>query len=79
MATLMASQTRSVFSASRMVLPGRISPAMAAEWVMPEQPMVSTRASSMTPCFTFRVSLHVPCWGAHQPTPWVRPEMSLIS
>ena len=38
MATLMASQTRSVLSASRMVLPGRISAAMAAEWVMPEQP-----------------------------------------
>ncbi len=35
----MASHTRSVFSASRMVLPGRISLAMAAEWVMPEQPM----------------------------------------
>ena len=32
-----------------MVLPGRISEAMAAEWVMPEQPMVSTRASSMMP------------------------------
>ena len=51
MAVLMASHTRSVFSASRMVLPGRISLAMAAEWVMPEQPMVSTSASSMTPCF----------------------------
>ena len=54
-------QTRSVFRASRMVLPGRISAAMAAEWVMPEQPMVSTRASWMTPCFTLRVSLQAPC------------------
>ena len=51
---------------------------MAAEWVMPEQPMVSTRASSTTPFFTFRVSLQVPCWGAHQPTPWDRPEISEI-
>ena len=60
-----------MFSASRMVLPGRISEAIAAEWVMPEQPMVSTSASSMTPFFTFRLSLHAPCCGAHQPTPWV--------
>ena len=75
----MASHTRSVFSASRIVLPMRISEAMAAEWVMPEQPMVSTRASSMTPFFTFSVSLHAPCWGAHQPIPWVKPEMSEIS
>ena len=57
MAVLMASQTRSVFSASRMVLPGRISEAIAAEWVMPEQPMVSTSASSMTPFLTFRRQL----------------------
>ena len=71
MAVLMASQTRSVFSASRTVLPGRISLAMAAEWVIPEQPMVSTSASSITPFFTFRLSLQVPCWGAHQPMPWV--------
>src|SRR5574344_708649 len=78
MAVLMASHTRSVFSASRMVLPTRISEAMAAEWVMPEQPMVSTSASSITPFLTFRVSLHAPCWGAHQPTPWVRPEISVI-
>ena len=35
--------------------------AMAAEWVIPEQPMVSTSASSMTPSFTFRVSLQAPC------------------
>ena len=42
---LMASHTRSVLSASRMVLPMRISDAIAAEWVMPEQPMVSTSAS----------------------------------
>ena len=67
----MASHTRSVLRASRMVLPGRISLAMAAEWVMPEQPMVSTRASSMTPFFTFSDSLHAPCCGAHQPTPCV--------
>ena len=79
MAVLIASQTRSVFIASRMVLPGRISAAMAAECVMPEQPMVSTSASSMTPSLTFRVSLQAPCCGAHQPTPWVRPEISLIS
>ena len=58
---------------------GRISEAMAAEWVMPEQPRVSTRASSMTPSLMLRVSLQAPCSGAHQPTPWVRPEMSLIS
>ena len=56
----MASHTRSVLSASRMVLPGRISAAMAAEWVMPEQPMVSTSASSITPSFTLSVSLHAP-------------------
>ena len=62
-----------------MVLPGRISEAMAAEWVMPEQPRVSTRHSSMMPSLTFSVSLQAPCWGAHQPTPCVRPEMSLIS
>ena len=55
------------------------SAAMAAEWVMPEQPRVSTRASSMMPSLTFRVSLQAPCWGAHQPTPWVKPLMSLIS
>ncbi len=79
MAVLMASQTRSVLSASKMVLPGRISAAMAAEWVMPEQPMVSTSASSMIPPFTLRVSLQAPCWGAHHPTPWVKPAMSPIS
>ena len=62
-----------------MVLPGRISEAMAAEWVMPEQPIVSTRASSMTPSLTLSVSLQAPCCGAHQPTPCVRPEMSEIS
>ena len=78
MAVLMASQTRSVFRASNRVLPMRISEAMAAEWVMPEQPMVSTKASSMMPSFTFRVSLQAPCWGAHQPMPWVNPEMSEI-
>ena len=55
-----------------------LSAAMAAEWVIPEHPRVSTRASSMTPFFTFRVSLHAPCWGAHQPTPCVKPEISSI-
>ena len=52
---------------------------MAAEWVMPEQPRVSTSASSMMPFLTFSVSLHAPCCGAHQPTPCVKPEMSVIS
>ena len=47
------------------------SAAMAAEWVMPEQPMVSTSASSITPFFTFRLSLQAPCCGAHQPMPCV--------
>ena len=79
MAVLMASHTRSVFRASRMVLPMRISEAMAAEWVMPEQPMVSTSASSMMPFLMFSVSLQAPCWGAHQPMPWVNPEISEIS
>ena len=51
----------SFFTGLSMVLPGRISPAIAAEWVMPEQPMVSTRASSMTPFLMFRDSLQVPC------------------
>ena len=37
----MASQTRSVFKASSKVLPGKISEAIAAEWVIPEQPIVS--------------------------------------
>ena len=69
MATLMASHTKSVLSASNSVFPGKISPAIAAEWVMPEHPMVSTKASSIMPFFTFKVSLQVPCWGAHQPTP----------
>ena len=77
-AVLIASHTRSVFNASRSVLPGRISDAIAAEWVMPEHPMVSTRASSITPFFTFNESLHAPCWGAHQPIPCVKPEISSI-
>ena len=29
------------------------------------------------PSLTLRVSLQAPCWGAHQPTPCVRPLMSL--
>ena len=37
------------------------SAAMAAEWVIPEQPMVSTRASSMIPFLTFSESLQAPC------------------
>ena len=61
-----------------MVLPMRISEAIAAEWVMPEQPIVSTRASSMMPFLIFRLSLHAPCCGAHQPTPWVKPEKSFF-
>ena len=44
-AVLIASQTGSVFRASRTVRPGRISAAIAAECVMPEQPIVSTRHS----------------------------------
>ena len=44
---------------------------MAAECVIPEQPIVSTSASSMMPFFTLRESLHAPCCGAHQPTPCV--------
>ena len=63
----------------RSVLPGRISAAIAAEWVIPEHPIVSTSASWIIPSLTFNVSLHVPCWGAHQPTPCVKPEISLIS
>ena len=66
---LYTSHTRSVFRHSSRVLPGRISAAIAAEWVMPEQPMVSTRASWTMPSLTFRVSLQAPCWGAHQPMP----------
>ena len=77
-AVLMASHTRSVLSASSRVLPGRISPAIAAEWVMPEQPSVSTSASWMMPSLTLRVSLQQPCCGAHQPMPWDRPEISEI-
>ena len=58
---LIASQTRSVLSASRRVLPGRISEAIAAEWVIPEQPIVSTKASWIMPSLTFKVSLQAPC------------------
>ena len=79
MAVLIASHTRSVLSASSSVLPGRISDAIAAEWVMPEQPSVSISASWMMPSLMLRVSLQAPCCGAHQPTPCVRPEISLIS
>jgi len=76
---LIASHTRSVFIASRIVLPVRISAAIAAEWVIPVHPSVSTSASCMMPSFTLSVSLQAPCWGAHQPTPCVSPEISLIS
>ena len=37
------------------------SAAIAAEWVMPEQPMVSTSASSMMPFLTLSESLQAPC------------------
>ena len=47
------------------------SAAMAAEWVMPVQPMVSMRHSTMTPSLMLSESLQAPCWGAHHPTPWV--------
>jgi hypothetical protein len=43
-----------------MVLPGMISDAIAAEWVIPVQPMVSMSASSMIPSLMFKVSLHAP-------------------
>ena len=76
---MIASQTKSVFNASKIVLPGRISDAIAAECVIPEQPNVSTSASSIIPSLTFNVNLHAPCCGAHQPTPWVSPLISLIS
>ena len=33
----------------------------------------------MIPSLTFKVSLHAPCCGAHQPIPCVKPEISLIS
>ena len=52
---------------------------IAAECVIPEHPIVSTSASWIIPSFTFRVSLHVPCCGAHQPTPCVKPEISFTS
>ena len=66
-------RTQSAFSDGGLVivLPTRISLAIAAECVMPEQPIVSTSASSITPFFTLSESLHAPCWGAHQPTPCV--------
>lgn len=53
-------------------------PNHAAEWVIPEQPNVSTKASSIIPFLTFKVNLHAPCCGAHQPTPWDKPEISEI-
>ena len=39
---------------------------------MPEQPMVSTRASSMTPFLMFRDSLQVPCWTVDQTAPVIK-------
>jgi len=57
----MASQTKSVFNASKIVFPGKSSEAIAAEWVIPEHPIVSTNASSIIPSLTFRVSLQAPC------------------
>ena len=47
---------------------------MAAEWVMPEQPMVSTSASWIMPSLTFSVSLQAPCLRAQVPTLWLKPE-----
>ncbi len=44
-AVFIASHTKSVFNASNIVLPGRISDAIAAECVIPEHPIVSTKAS----------------------------------
>ena len=76
---MIASQTKSVFNASKIVLPGKISDAIAAECVIPEHPIVSTNASWMIPSLTLRVNLHPPCWGAHQPIPCVNPEMSVTS
>ena len=40
-----------------MVLPGSTSAAIAAEWVIPEHPMVSTRASSIIPFFNIKGEL----------------------
>ena len=77
-ATFIASHTKSVFNASNKVFPGKISEAIAADCVMPEQPMVSIRASSIIPFFTFSVSLQAPCCGAQAPTPWVKPLMFSI-
>ena len=68
-AVLIASQTKSVFKPSNKVLPTNASLAIAAEWVIPEHPTVSINASSMIPSLTFKVSLHAPCCGAHQPIP----------
>ena len=68
-----------MFSASSIVLPVSISPAMAADCVIPEHPIVSINASCITPSFMFNVNLHAPCCGAHQPIPCVNPEISLIS
>ena len=44
-AVLIASHTKSVFNASKIVFPTSISPAIAAECVIPEHPIVSTNAS----------------------------------
>ena len=45
----------------------------------PGRSISDPRTDWMMPSFTFSVSLQAPCWGAHQPTPWVRPQISLIS
>ena len=68
-----------MFNASNIVLPTNISPAIAAECVIPEHPTVSTNASCIIPSLTFNVNLHAPCCGAHQPIPCVNPDISLIS
>ena len=78
-AVFIASHTKSVFNASNIVFPVKISPAIAAECVIPEHPIVSINASWIIPSFTFNVNLHAPCCGAHHPIPCVKPDMSLIS
>ena len=76
MAVLMASQTRSVFNASKRVLPGRISAAMAADCVMPLHPITSISASWMMPSLIFRDNLQAPCFNPQVPTLWLKPEIS---
>ena len=60
-AVFIASHTKSVFNASSIVFPTNISPAIAAECVIPEHPIVSTKASWIIPSLTFSVNLQAPC------------------